>query len=61
MSLGMSANFANAQEEQPDADVELERIMITASKRSTGLQETPIAVSVTSAESIEQTKVLDIV
>lgn len=60
MSLGMSAGLANAQEDQSDDGVELERIMITASKRSTGLQETPIAVSVTSAESIEQTKVLDI-
>jgi hypothetical protein len=34
--------------------------MVTDSKRLTGLQKTPIAVSVVGAETIEQTKVLDI-
>ena len=38
----------------------IERIFVTASKRQTGLQQTPIAVSVTSGEAIEQAKVLDI-
>ncbi|MEP1446311.1 MAG: TonB-dependent receptor [Paraglaciecola sp.] len=38
----------------------IERIFVTASKRQTGLQQTPIAVSVTSGETVEQAKVLDI-
>ena len=42
------------------SEEEFEMIMVTASKRQTGLQATPIAVSVTSAEDIEQSKVLDI-
>ncbi|MBT1450145.1 TonB-dependent receptor [Glaciecola sp. XM2] len=65
LSLGLMSNVAGAQETQDaqgaeQADDEFEVIMVTASKRSTGLQETPIAISVTSAEDIEQTKVLDI-
>lgn len=38
----------------------IEEIIVTASKRQTTLQETPIAVSVTSQETIEQAQVLDI-
>lgn len=38
----------------------IERIFVTASKRQTGLQQTPIAVTVTSGETVEQAKVLDI-
>lgn len=60
LSLGLGAHSAMAQEQDTSGEGEFERIMITASKRSTGLQETPIAVTVTSAEAIEQTKVLDI-
>lgn len=68
LSLGFMANIAVAQEtqetqgaqESQQAEDEFEVIMVTASKRSTGLQTTPIAISVTSAEDIEQTKVLDI-
>ena len=62
LSYAMSCTTAFAQEPQDDAasNDEFETIMITASKRSTGLQETPIAVSVTSAQDIAQTKVLDI-
>lgn len=59
MSLGFMSNSALAQEEVEE-ESEFETIVITASKRSTGLQETPIAVSVTSAKDILQTKVLDI-
>jgi outer membrane receptor protein involved in Fe transport len=58
MSLGFMSNSALAQEEA-DAEEEFETIVITASKRSTGLQETPIAVTVASAKDILQTKVLD--
>ena len=61
--LGLNAVGVSAQEQPSVAqeDEELfERVMVTASKRSTGLQETPIAVTVTSAEDILQTNVLDI-
>jgi outer membrane receptor protein involved in Fe transport len=61
LSLGLSSTVAISQE-TPAADQEddLEVIMVTASKRPTSLQQTPIAVSVTSAEEIEQARVLDI-
>jgi iron complex outermembrane receptor protein len=59
VSLGFMSNSALAQDEA-EAEEEFETIVITASKRSTGLQETPIAVTVTSAKDIMQTKVLDI-
>lgn len=63
LSLGLSAGQVFAQEQtdqQADGEEQFERIMITASKRSTGLQETPIAVTVTRSEDIEQARVLDI-
>jgi iron complex outermembrane receptor protein len=50
----------------PDEDVELEapednnRIIVTASKREQTLQETPIAVSVTSGDVIEQAQIRDV-
>ena len=65
LALGLTANIATAQEptnqDATQADDGLyEEILITASKRQTGLQATPIAVTVTSGEDIEQTQVLDI-
>lgn len=64
LSLGLTAQSALAQESDTsnnaDDDGTPEVIMVTASKRETGLQETPIAITVTSAETIEQTKILDI-
>ena len=39
---------------------DVERIMVTASKRLTGLQETPIAVTVVSGDLIDKANVLDI-
>lgn len=63
LSFGLSASTLYAQEQpaqEEAAEEEFEMIMVTASKRQTGLQATPIAVSVTSAEDIEQSKVLDI-
>lgn len=51
----------NAQETNtPDAEDDIERIFVTASKRPQTLQDTPIAVSVTSAADIEQAKILDV-
>ena len=58
----LSATNLQAQENDA-ADAEdggIEKIFVTASKRQTGLQQTPIAVSVTSGEAVEQAKVLDI-
>ena len=68
VTLGLSGHVVNAQESttetlqaeaQTDDDL-FEQILITASKRQTGLQETPIAVTVTTGEDIAQTQVLDI-
>jgi iron complex outermembrane receptor protein len=68
VTLGLSGHAVNAQESttetlqaeaQTDDDL-FEQILITASKRQTGLQETPIAVTVTTGEDIAQTQVLDI-
>lgn len=63
MLAAFSTTSVTAQENENDASAEeseVERIFVTASKRLQGLQETPIAVTVTSGETIEQTKVLDI-
>lgn len=61
LGLSLTSQSVLSQETTDPAEDELvEQILITASKRSTGLQETPIAVSVTSGEAIEQTQVLDI-
>jgi iron complex outermembrane receptor protein len=58
----LSATSLQAQEEDADEvdDGGMERIFVTASKRETGLQQTPIAVTVVAGEAIEQAKVLDI-
>ena len=56
-----ATNLQAQQSDTNEADDEgIERIFVTASKRQTGLQQTPIAVTVTSGETIEQAKVLDI-
>jgi outer membrane receptor protein involved in Fe transport len=56
----MQSGLVLSQEAAADEDSGVERIMITASKRQTGLQETPIAVTVIGGQAIEQAKVLDI-
>lgn len=58
----LSVTNVQAQENDTNEadDGGIERIFVTASKRQTGLQQTPIAVTVTSGETIEQAKVLDI-
>ncbi|MEM0910609.1 MAG: TonB-dependent receptor [Pseudomonadota bacterium] len=65
LSLSLTAQVAMSQDSNSgDSDTNVEDrpevILVTASKRETGLQETPIAITVTSAETIEQTKILDI-
>lgn len=52
---------ANGQQiNTPEVEEDVERIFVTASKRPQTLQDTPIAVSVTTAADIEQSKVLDV-
>ena len=58
----INANAVNAQEANTSAqgdDKDIERIMVTASKRLKGLQESPVAVTVVSGLAVEQAKVLD--
>jgi iron complex outermembrane receptor protein len=57
----LSATHLQAQEAtEADAEQEFERIFVTASKRTTGLQETPVAIQVVSGEAIEQANLADI-
>jgi len=42
------------------AQQQLEEIVVTATKRTQTLQETPVAVTVTTAETIEQAQILDV-
>jgi outer membrane receptor protein involved in Fe transport len=60
VGLAMQSGLVLSQEAAADEDEGFEKIMITASKRLKGLQETPIAVTVVGGEAIEQAKVLDI-
>jgi len=56
-----SSSVIYAQENDiAEEDKDIERIMVTASKRLTGLQETPIAITVVSGDVIEKANVLDI-
>ena len=59
-ALGASSLQAQENVANEAVDEDIERIFVTASKRQTGLQQTPIAITVTSGETIEQAKVLDI-
>lgn len=59
-ALGTSSLQAQESDTVNPEESGIERIMVTASKRVTGLQETPIAVTVVSAETIDEAKVLDI-
>jgi outer membrane receptor protein involved in Fe transport len=57
----LSSSAIHAQENDvAQEDKDIERIMVTASKRLTGLQETPIAITVVSGDVIEKANVLDI-
>ncbi|MFT5388073.1 MAG: iron complex outermembrane receptor protein, partial [Candidatus Omnitrophota bacterium] len=58
----LSSSVIHAQENDvaQEDDKDVERIMVTASKRLTGLQETPIAVTVVSGDLLEKANVLDI-
>lgn len=60
--FGVLGSTANAAEEETvkKQDEDMERIIVTASKRPKGLQESPVAVTVVSSKAIEQAKVMDI-
>jgi len=57
-----SINPAFAQDtEQGDSEFDDDAIIVTASKRETTLQELPVSVSVTTAETIEQAAIRDLI
>ncbi|MFQ3338287.1 MAG: iron complex outermembrane receptor protein, partial [Colwellia sp.] len=58
--IGLNSTMVMAEETKKIEEEALEVIMVTASKRLTGLQQTPIAVTVVSGEAVERTNVLDI-
>ncbi|PCI63513.1 MAG: TonB-dependent receptor [Gammaproteobacteria bacterium] len=61
--MGALSSVANAEEEKKTLqkdESDIERIFVTASKRLTGLQETPIAVTVIGGQDVEQTQSLDL-
>ncbi|WP_324076213.1 MAG: TonB-dependent receptor [Erythrobacter sp.] len=58
-ALAMPA-VAQAQDEEPEIAQGSNVIIVTASKREQTLQETPIAVSVTSGETIERAQIRDV-
>lgn len=60
MALHLGAVQAQDADLASDDEFTVEEIIITASKRAKSLQDTPIAVSVTSAETIDQAKILDL-
>ena len=59
--VGMvSAAPAYAQDQDTDESFDDNVIIVTASKRETSLQETPISVSVTTGETLEQAQIRDV-
>ena len=57
----LSATTLQAQEiDAVEAEEEFERIFVTVSKRTTGLQETPVAIQVVSGKAIDQANLADI-
>jgi len=60
MCMGSAGAIAQDQDADDDDGFTLEEILVTASKRPQTLQQTPIAVSVTTAETFEQARMLDI-
>ncbi|GGP60963.1 TonB-dependent receptor [Shewanella saliphila] len=58
--FGVLSSSAMAAEEEVKQEEDMERIIVTASKRAKGLQESPVAVTVVSSKAIEQAKVMDI-
>ncbi|MEO0591689.1 MAG: TonB-dependent receptor plug domain-containing protein, partial [Pseudomonadota bacterium] len=62
--LGMSAPaFAQDTEQEPELEVNsrVPTIVVTATKRETTLQETPVAVSVVGAEEIQRAEIQDLI
>ena len=65
MVLPASAQAQDAEDEADDSAVAAPAnsnvIIVTATKREQTLQETPVAVSVTSSEAIEQAQILSLI
>lgn len=59
-ALSTSATLQAQEADTVEQEEEFERIFVTASKRTTGLQETPVAIQVVSGEAIEQANLADI-
>ncbi len=60
VAAAVSAAIAPAATFAQDGDTVFEEIVVTATKRAATLQDIPIAVSVTSAETIDKAQILDI-
>jgi len=60
VAVALSSTVTLAAENDDAANKDDDIIVVTASKREQGLQQSPIAITVVSEESIEQTKILDI-
>ena len=60
VAAAVSAVIAPASSFAQDGDTVFEEIVVTATKRAATLQDIPIAVSVTSSETIEKAQILDI-
>ena len=58
--MGTAAATAQDTDSDDEDSFTLEEIMVTAQKRPQTLQETPIAVSVTSADTLDKARILDI-
>ncbi|MBX2848556.1 MAG: Plug domain-containing protein, partial [Acidiferrobacterales bacterium] len=59
-AISPTATFAQEEELNDEGSKVFEEIVVTATKRAKTLQDIPIAVSVTSAETIEEAQILDI-
>jgi outer membrane receptor protein involved in Fe transport len=59
-AVAIGLGTAQAQDTQDDGKFTLEEILVTAQRRPQTLQETPISVSVTTADTLERARILDI-
>ncbi len=60
LALPMAANAQEAENAEAEAADDDDLIIVTATKRETTLKELPVSVSVTSAETIEQAQIRDL-
>lgn len=60
LAVGLCAVPAIAQGQQAPAPIQLEEIIVTAERRSTSLQDTPIAITALTAEDLREQGVVDL-